>query len=177
MTPSQPRKAARRLARSSRSTCSMVRRSAAPSSAHRCAFLGSAAAPANRVESGFERSSRRHKRQPKTTRHVRDIPALLVGLRGGEETERTTEREGGRGGAGSDQRVPTCAAGGAPDGVPAGEEDLDNPRPDEAAGAGDAHDGGHRALSPGPFFFLLLSSGTGGAGAGGGCAAHGRPDG
>jgi hypothetical protein len=158
-----------------------VRRSAAPSSAHRCAFLGSAAAPP--AESGFERSSRRHKRQPKTTRHVRDIPALLLGLRGGEETERTTEREGGRGGAGSDQRVPTFAAGGAPDGVPAGEEDLDDPRADEAAGAGDAHDGGHRALSPSPFFFLLLSSVTGAGRAvmlvpvPGGCAAHGRPDG
>jgi hypothetical protein len=54
-------------------------------------------------------------------------------------------RQGGR----QQQQRPgrTCAAGGAPDGVPAGEEHLDDPRPDEAAGAGDAHDDGHRALT------------------------------
>ena len=35
------------------------------------------------------------------------------------------------------------AAGGAPDGVAAGEEELDDPGPDEAPGAGDAHEDGH----------------------------------
>ena len=157
MTPSQPRNAARRLARSSRSTCSMVRRSAAPSSAHRCAFLGSSGA-ANRTESESEtRSSRgRHKRQPrrrnKTTRHVgkHNIPG---------ETEWHGDREGAAAAARHPGR--TCAAGGAPDGVPAGEEDLNDPRPDEAAGAGDAHDDGHRALTPGSSLSLSLCRGTG----------------
>ena len=119
MTPSQPSKAARRLARSSRSTCSIVRRSAAPSSAQRCAFLGSSAPrteirPPNRA------------RQP--GRRTRQPPFLAQ--------ERIL-------GDGEGAAARTCAAGGAPDGVPAVEEELDYPRPDEAAGAGDAHGDGH----------------------------------
>lgn len=40
------------------------------------------------------------------------------------------------------------AAGGAPDGVAAGEEQLDDPGPDEASGAGDAHEDGHGQQTP-----------------------------
>ncbi|XP_035823606.1 uncharacterized protein [Zea mays] len=44
-----------------------------------------------------------------------------------------------------DRRCPDC--------VPTGEQDFDDPRPDEVAGVGDAQGGGgHRALTPSPFF-------------------------
>ena len=78
MTPSQPSKAARRLALSSRSTCSIVRRSAAPSSAQRCAFLGSSAPP-NRDRQPGKRSRQPHSGHKKgfwgTGREQQRVPA------------------------------------------------------------------------------------------------------
>uniref|UniRef100_A0A804QRC7 Uncharacterized protein n=2 Tax=Zea mays TaxID=4577 RepID=A0A804QRC7_MAIZE len=59
------------------------------------------------------------------------------------------EREGGS----SQCPARTNLRGGrCPDCVPTGEQDFDDPRPDEVAGVGDAQGGsGHRALTPSPF--------------------------
>lgn len=60
------------------------------------------------------------------------------------------EREGGS----SQCPARTNLRGGrCPDCVPTGEQDFDDPRPDEVVGVGDAQGGGgHRALTPSPFF-------------------------
>lgn len=60
------------------------------------------------------------------------------------------EREGGN----SQCLARTNLRGGrCPNYVPTGEQDFDDPRPDEVVGVGDAQGGGgHRALTPSPFF-------------------------